>query len=99
MQVKNIQTMEYIVEYLSSREMLDLSKGTWKSKYLPAMPTARECSTAVVYNENKIVVLGGYNRFYCHLSVVEMLYTVNNICISLPSMPTPRYGLATGLYW
>lgn len=85
----------------SSCERLEPSNGINQkishpfSTSLPKMPTARKEASAVVYDNNKILVVGGRNN-YQHSAKVEMLDTINKKWIRLPSMPTPRTVLAAG---
>ena len=83
---------------MSSCEVLDLSIGSdiSESVSLPSMSEARDLCAGVVYDQTKIIVLGGYNGIAI-LPTVEVFDIVNNAWTKLPPMPTARGLLAAGV--
>merc|ERR1712157_308977 len=81
---------------LSSCEMHDLSDQSRESHILPPMSHAKTGSGAVVYDNNKVVVMGGCDDVQ-DSATVELLDTINNKWVALPSMPTPRSFFAVGV--
>ena len=77
-------------------EMLDLSVENVKSEPLPPMKEKKYDHSAVIYDDTKIVVLGGYSSRGATTSVA-MFDTMANKWTQLPPMPTPRYSLAVGV--
>jgi len=77
-------------------ESYRVSTKTWS--ILPSMSTPRYDAAAVVWNNNKIYVLGGMKNFGVILSSCECYDTEKNKWVSIKDMPAPRYD-AKAIIW
>mmetsp|Transcript_2170 Transcript_2170/g.5095 ORF Transcript_2170/g.5095 Transcript_2170/m.5095 type:complete len:498 (-) Transcript_2170:133-1626(-) len=77
---------------LSSIEVYNIDDDRWRT--LPELPIARKGSVAVTV-DNKILLIGGYNRYFFDL--MEILELQTHTWSPLPSMKNKRAGCCAGV--
>ena len=65
---------------LSSIESYDINKDTWSMNVFPDLNIGRSQASALLFNDKKIFIFGGYNKNYGTLNSIEEIDINKKIC-------------------